>query len=696
MLYNRTQIIDDLECVVFDECHYVNDPERGHVWEEVFILLPKNCKLVLLSATVPNVVQFADWLGRARDEPTFVVITSKRPVPLQHFLYVSRANKSKDQRFMIVGSDGKFINDNYKEAEVFLKERKGEMKKCPQTERNIYLNLIRHLEERDELPVICFTLSRNRCDSNLENLMVISKDLFKLTTNAEESRIRLFVGNHLVKLKPCDRKLPQILRTVEMLERGLGVHHSGILPILKEITEILFSEGLVKVLVATETFAMGVNMPARTVVFDAIDKHDGNNWRDLKPSEYIQMAGRAGRRGKDKTGNVLILCKYDIPDSPRLVRMMQGSATELTSQFRLTYHMICNLHKTAEMEESKITRFLERSFGEHNRLKQTLEVEAQINAKKVQIEALPNIECDQCSDIEAFYKALVNYWEISEKIMPIICRKAQEKNKLNAGSIVVISTEDNPFEVAVVLKVNRTNNDISHLTVLSGKDTDHFRVRDIQIKYIFKILTKNFGKKFDSKSIISENEKKSKHKEETIRAIVRLRDLGLKNDFTLLSVDFVDPKKSLQIKDIDLVQDLDRFIACGQNLKDFKCIECNDFVKHFGVIKHKMVVIGELDLLYYKQSEQSLQFLPEYYDRIKVLKHLGYLDEDLRLLLKGRIACLMSEHELVITELLMNNLLEGLIPEEVAALFSAFVFQYSKSKECQERDQSLSSNLKKV
>ena len=185
---------------------------------------------------------------------------------------------------MIVGSDGKFLNETYKEAETLLKERKGEMKKCPQTERNIYLNLIRHLEERDELPVICFTLSRNRCDSNLENLMAINKDTFQLTTKAEEARIHRFVFHHLRKLKPCDQKLPQIMKTVEMLKRGLGVHHSGILPILKEITEILFSDGLVKVLVATETFAMGVNMPARTVVFDSIDKHDGNNWRDLKPS----------------------------------------------------------------------------------------------------------------------------------------------------------------------------------------------------------------------------------------------------------------------------------------------------------------------------------------------------------------------------------------------------------------------------
>ena len=696
MLYNRTQVIDDLECVVFDECHYVNDPERGHVWEEVFILLPKHCKLVLLSATVPNVVQFADWLGRARDEPTYVVSTSKRPVPLQHFLYLGRDSKTKNQRFMIVDSDGKFLNETYKEAETLLKERKGEMKKCPQTERNIYLNLIRHLEERDELPVICFTLSRNRCDSNLENLMAINKDTFQLTTKAEEARIHRFVFHHLRKLKPCDQKLPQIMKTVEMLKRGLGVHHSGILPILKEITEILFSDGLVKVLVATETFAMGVNMPARTVVFDSIDKHDGNNWRDLKPSEYIQMAGRAGRRGKDKTGNVLILCKYDIPDSPRLVRMMQGSATELTSQFRLTYHMICNLHKTAEMEQTKITKFLERSFGEHNRLKQTLEIQSQIDAKKQEIEALTQLECENCSDIETFYKAFSSYLAISQKMMPIICRRAQEKNKLNGGTIVAMANEDNPFKFGVVLRINKTkSNEISHLTVLSPKDGDDFEYRDVDIKYIYKIANKNFGKKFDSKSIIAENEKRSKFKDETMKTVEKLKELDLKNDFTVLSVDSIDPKKTLQIKEIDLVNDLDQYMASVQMLLSFECIKCKDFVKHFAVIKNKMRLVNDLDRLKFKNSDQSLQFLPEYYSRIKVLQHMNYLNQELKLELKGRIACLMSEHELVITEMLMDNVLEGMTPEEIAALFSAFVFQHSKTKEGEEKNK-LAHILEKV
>ena len=686
MLYNKSEVINDLEWVVFDECHYVNDKERGHVWEEIFILLPKTCNLVLLSATVPNVVQFADWLGRARDRPTYVVSTSKRPVPLQHYLYLGRDGKSKNQRFLIVDSNGNFLNDNYKEAEELINERKGRIgfiKRSAQTDRNVYLTLIRHLQEKDGLPVICFTLSRNRCDSNLENLMEISEDSLQLTSKDEEAHIHRFIWRHLSRLKDCDKKLPQIQKSVAMLKRGFGVHHSGILPILKEITEILFSEGYVKVLVATETFAMGVNMPARTVVFDSIDKHDGNEWRDLKPSEYIQMAGRAGRRGKDKTGTVIILCKYDIPDSPRLCRMMQGAPTELVSQFRLTYHMICNLHKTCESDQTVIEKFLEQSFGEHHRSKQLLEMKNQLRGLNSQIASFPALDCENCSDIESFYKFFEEYRKVSNRVMPTICLRAQEKKKLLGGVIVAFEGKDNPFESGVVLKVNKgKNNDILTLTVLSAKDNNQFEYKEIDVNSVHKILNKNLGKKFDSKAIIEENEKKNfKRKEQSIETIEKLKDLGLQNNYSILNVESIDPKKTLQIREIELVQSLDQFINYGEKLLNYKCIKCNDFVKHFETTKKKMSVLKNSEKLDHNLSKYSLQFLPDYESRVRVLQHLDYMDENLVLKLKGKMTCLISEHELVITEMLMNNVIGNLEPQEIAALLSAFVFQQSKANQ---------------
>lgn len=348
MLYINSEEINDLEFVIFDECHYVNDSKRGHVWEEVFILLPAFVKLVLLSATVPNVIEFSDWLGRTRQNITYVVTTNKRPVPLKHYFYLGRDGKTFNQHLLVLEGDGAINMGNFERALDIMKERKakfGFIKRTRQTERNVYLNLIRFLQQEDKLPVICFTLSRKKCDDNLEMLLAIKEENMRLTNKSESFHIRRFVRRHLKNLKESDLKLEQVQRVSTMLERGFGVHHSGVLPILKELTEILFSSGLVKVLFATETFAMGVNMPARSVVFDSLQKHDGFGPRILKASEYIQMAGRAGRRGKDLEGTVLILCKYEVPSIVDCSIVMKGKASLLESQFRLTYHMILNMLK---------------------------------------------------------------------------------------------------------------------------------------------------------------------------------------------------------------------------------------------------------------------------------------------------------------------------------------------------------------
>lgn len=202
------------------------------------------------------------------------------------------------------------------------------------------------LEKKQLLPVVAFTFSRKRCDDNIYLLNSLD-----LNTQAEKSRIHLFIHKSLSSLSKEDQSIPQIIHLTESLSRGIGVHHSGILPIMKEIIELLFQMGLIKVLFATETFAMGINMPARTVIFDSIRKHDGTKFRSLQTSEYIQMAGRAGRRGLDSTGTVIILCKNEVPDMGELQNIMQGKAQTLESKFRITYSMILSLLRKKDMVE---------------------------------------------------------------------------------------------------------------------------------------------------------------------------------------------------------------------------------------------------------------------------------------------------------------------------------------------------------
>ncbi|MFS7978053.1 putative RNA helicase [Helianthus anomalus] len=378
MLYRGADIIRDIEWVIFDEVHYVNDVERGVVWEEVIIMLPRHINFVLLSATVPNTIEFADWIGRTKQKQIRVTGTTKRPVPLEHCLFYS------GQVYKICEQE-KFISQGLRAAKDAHKRKtlttppaplhtqkpntsfargKSNKQTAPQnfvgtgrayqgnnnwgsrvSEKSVWLSLINKLSKTSLLPVVIFCFSKNRCDKSADNLRETD-----LTSGSEKSEIRIFCDKAFSRLKGSDRNLPQIVRVQGLLQRGIGVHHAGLLPIVKEVVEMLFCRGVIKVLFSTETFAMGVNAPARTVVFDSVRKFDGKEYRQLLAGEYTQMAGRAGRRGLDKIGSVLVMCRDDIPDESDLKNLITGSATRLESQFRLTYIMIMHLLRVEELK----------------------------------------------------------------------------------------------------------------------------------------------------------------------------------------------------------------------------------------------------------------------------------------------------------------------------------------------------------
>ncbi|KZV40547.1 hypothetical protein F511_29373 [Dorcoceras hygrometricum] len=403
MLYRGADIIRDIEWVIFDEVHYVNDIERGVVWEEVIIMLPRHINFVLLSATVPNTFEFADWIGRTKQKQIRVTGTTKRPVPLEHCLFYSGEFYKICENEKIIPQGLKAAKDVYKKKnsaaatsgagsgsspaneratnqkrESSFNSKRGKHSGSQnlvnsgagwgyqtnasnswgsrRSEASIWLLLINQLAKKFLLPVVIFCFSKNRCDKSADNLTRTD-----LTTNSEKSEIRIFCDKAFSRLKGSDRNLPQVVRVQGLLRRGIGVHHAGLLPIVKEVVEMLFCRGVIKVLFSTETFAMGVNAPARTVVFDSLRKFDGREFRQLLPGEYTQMAGRAGRRGLDKIGTVLVMCRDDIPDEKDLKHVLVGSATRLESQFRLTYIMILHLLR---VEELKVEDMLKRSFAE--------------------------------------------------------------------------------------------------------------------------------------------------------------------------------------------------------------------------------------------------------------------------------------------------------------------------------------------
>lgn len=494
MLYKGADTVRDIEFVIFDEVHYLNDSERGVVWEEVIIMLPQSVTQIFLSATTPNAEEFSEWIGRTKRRHVYVISTNKRPVPLQHYLY------HDDETYQLMGADSRYKSTAIATAARRAKEKalpkpmtaanaamqsqrqnekaaiaaqnrgpggggrggggrggggrsgggrgggnhqgggrgggrgggggggrgggggggspsgtkpqwisllqilgaggresnggKGEIdfgvgrstrilsKKAraeKETQMVKYQNLPKHIRDKmsqkeyeaqefraedDEaesgesglLPVVVFSFSKKKCEEISGFLN--GQDLL---TKKEKGRVGTLMAQVIGRLCADDADLPQVKRIQEMLSRGIGIHHGDVLPILKETVEILFAESIVKVLFATETFAMGVNMPARAVVFNGFRKHDGKEFRNLLPGEYIQMAGRAGRRGLDKVGTVIMCAWQDLPSESEVQQLLSGRPLVLQSQFRLRYNMILNLVRTDGMT---VEDMMKRSFAE--------------------------------------------------------------------------------------------------------------------------------------------------------------------------------------------------------------------------------------------------------------------------------------------------------------------------------------------
>ncbi|KAM4018920.1 superkiller complex protein 2 [Anomaloglossus baeobatrachus] len=734
MLYNGSDVIRDLEWVIFDEVHYINDAERGVVWEEVLIMLPDHVNIILLSATVPNTVEFADWIGRIKKKKIYVISTSKRPVPLEHYLYTGNSQKTLNQFFLLQDATGTFQTKGYYAAVEAKKERSS---KYSQTfgakhphgggaghDKGTWLSLIQSLRQRDALPVVVFTFSRSRCEQNAGALTTVD-----LCTASEKSEIQTYYNKCLSRLRGGDRQLPQVLHMLDLLKRGIGIHHSGILPILKEVVEMLFSRGLVKILFATETFAMGVNMPARTVVFDSIRKHDGSNFRDLTPGEYIQMAGRAGRRGLDNTGMVIILCKSDVPEMSDLHKMMMGKPTQLHSQFRLTYSMILNLLR---VEALRVEDMMKRSFAEAHTQKDSKAHEQRIKVLTKTLGDMGDVECS--GDLADLYDYFVTVQELvytREMLQKKVVESINGVKCLSAGRIVIIRTDYHPWVPGVILQVSSdATNRIYTTLVLCEKKRDGTVAstpqgeKDKTVPCPDELLmTKVFRPegpcdfkllKLRSSEILMITGKTLRvHADKVLDDVTRSQTPRFRNDPPGPAVSGVTqelsrladlppgsltslcPVNDLQLKELEVVEAVSRVKRLEGALRGFSCPNSPRFTSQYQRLEQRSQVMDELDRLRFLTSEQSLSLLPEYQQRINVLRTLKYIDDGGAVQLKGRVACEVCSHELLVTELVLDGALSPLNPEEIAALLSCLVFQHKTQCEPRLTD-TLKAGVKKV
>ena len=373
MLYKGGEVMREVGWVIFDEIHYMRDADRGVVWEETIAGLPHAVRYAFLSATIPNAREFAEWIVKLHDQPCHLVYTDFRPTPLEHYIFPSggdgvylcydRENTFRQENFLKAINAVAPASDGYASGRVANRGSGddgggggGEKKSGSKTGVGSDIQkIIKMVTSKNYDPCIVFAFSKNECEQLVEDCEAID-----LNGDDEKHMVETIYANALDDLSDDDKRLPQVASLLPTLRRGIGTHHAGLLPRLKEIVEILFQEGLLKVLVATETMSTGLNMPAKTVVFTSPRKFDGNGYRWISSGEYVQMSGRAGRRGLDDRGLVILM--IDERMDPKVARdMLHGRSDPLDSAFRLTYGMITNLTR---MEGHDANALIQKSFAQ--------------------------------------------------------------------------------------------------------------------------------------------------------------------------------------------------------------------------------------------------------------------------------------------------------------------------------------------
>ena len=695
MLYRGADIVRDIEWVVFDEVHYINDVDRGVVWEEVIIMLPDEVGLIFLSATTPNTREFSSWIGRTKRKNVFVITTDKRPVPLQHFLF-----SGKDFH-MIKDSKGHFLTAGYtaaKKAKMGANkpQNKANSKSKPtpgttlkargkQTpggssggqQRSRYMNdkaaaeywatLVRRLDKDKLTPTVVFTFSKKKCDERAGSLTTID-----LTSPAEKSRIHVLFRRSLARLNPSDRELPQVQRIETLCSKGIAVHHGGLLPILKEIVEILFARGLIKVLFATETFAIGVNMPARAVVFNGLRKHDGTAFRDLLPGEYTQMAGRAGRRGLDTVGTVIIAMPLDPPPLETLTTMLVGKATKLQSRFRLTYNLILNLLRVAELS---VAEMMKRSFSEFAAQKMmgkdlaTLVTDGE--AKLTYLQQQLNAD----SSSSAGHPAIQEFQRLADHLQTLL---AQLLAEIKAGQFGPKPAKKLLVEGRVVTVISSANDIILEPCRLlaSGQgsrllvETVEGRQTDIPLEAILVVTTHVASSRMELNNIVAL---------EKLGAGGSSEDTADDNSavFSPLLADTIDPLSDLKISQLDFVTRWREYTSQLLTLRESVCAGRGINRTRYRQVEKVNGLAKTLQKAKLAMSDENLTLFPDFQSRLELLKERRYIDPlDSTVRLKGRVSSEINTcEELILTEVVFENVLADLDAAECAALLSALVFQ---------------------
>ncbi|TAN25085.1 MAG: DEAD/DEAH box helicase [Actinomycetota bacterium] len=440
MIYSSSRDLSELEYVVLDEVHYLQNPYRGAVWEEVIIHLPPEVDLVCLSATVSNAEEFAEWIGTVRGS-TEAIIEEKRPVELHHFYLVGE--RRSDSLLMIPTEVDGRVNP---EGSRF--DGPGASGYSPRSKRRARyssprrVDVVEEFQEWGLLPAIYFIFSRNGCDEAVRQCLYAG---VRLTSPTERSMIREIAESKVQALSDEDLRALGYSEWLEALESGIASHHAGLVPPFKEIVEACFARSLAKVVFATETLSLGINMPARSVVIEKLTKFNGDRHEQLSPGEYTQLAGRAGRRGIDDVGYCAVLWSPLVPFS-QVASLATNRSYPLSSSFRPTYNMAANLVQGFTPETAH--HLLNLSFAQYRSDAEIVHLEAELsklNNQRMILESKASCELG----------SIARYLELTQAVrmgvanrMPVPKRAGTSRDvlstleQLSPGDVLALESED--------------------------------------------------------------------------------------------------------------------------------------------------------------------------------------------------------------------------------------------------------------
>ncbi len=479
MIYAQRDL-DDLAVVVLDEVHFLQDAYRGPVWEEVIIHLPHHVQLICLSATVSNANELADWIETVRG-PTRAVIEDRRPVQLDNLYFVSDVTNDR-LRLLPTIVDGRPNPDALRldaSAVRFRRGRRDERAPSGSGQRKLAtpsrLDTVDELHARDLLPAIYFIFSRAQCEEAARSCVAAG---LRLTDDTERERIRQIAAARLDGLSAADLTVLGYEEFLTQLDAGFAPHHAGMVPPFKEVVEACFVEGLVKVVFATETLAVGINMPARSVVIEKLTKFTGDRHETLSPGQYTQLTGRAGRRGIDELGTAVVLWSPFVPFD-QVAELALSRTFHLRSAFRPTYNMAANLVRTYDAVTAR--QLLTLSFAQFQADRDVVRIERRLQRQRERLIELVDEATSPYGDLDEYRRSAEAVQGERGRDDPIELALLQ----LRPGAVIHASKGKHHGPVAVVATAHRkggfkltTITPSGHSLQLSGTD---FEVPPVQI-----------------------------------------------------------------------------------------------------------------------------------------------------------------------------------------------------------------------